>query len=371
MDEKVSTVPIESMSPSKHSNGSPAAGGSESPPVGRAPRGSWRELYPVDEPVRRLRHPWRWAISIVLLAFIADFVLSLLENENIDHEIVRTYLFDDHVLQGVLLTVLITVISMVIASALAVVLAVMRLSSNPVMRAVSWLFIYFFRGTPLMVQVIFWGYLGLLFTSLSVGVPFTELTVTIGLTNTLVPAFVAGLLAISLNEAAYSAEIVRAGILSVEEGQAEAAFTLGMSRGYTLRRVILPQAMRFIIPPMGNELISTLKNTALLSLIAVLELFTVATNISSRLLAQVELLIVASFWYLVLTSALSIPQYYLERHFSRGAGRELPPTPWQRFSAWVAGIRGRLGRVIPAEPVLRTETIDTVALDEAIGKDEK
>lgn len=317
-------------------------------------------MYRNDESVRRLRHPWRWAVSIILLAFVADFALSLWENENINHDIVGTYLFEENILKGVGLTVLITVLSMIIASVLAVLLAVMRLSSNPVMRSVSWLFIFFFRGTPLMVQVIFWGYLGLLFTSLSVGVPFTELYVTLGLTNTLVPAFVAGLLAISLNEAAYSAEIVRAGLLSVEEGQGEAAYTLGMSRGYTLRRIILPQAMRFIIPPMGNELISTLKNTALLSLIAVLELFTVATNISSRVLAQVELLIVASFWYLVLTTALSIPQYYLERHFSRGAGRELPPTPWQRLKGFIANLRGRFGTVTKAEPALQTKMISTV-----------
>ncbi|MUL81360.1 MULTISPECIES: amino acid ABC transporter permease [unclassified Mycolicibacterium] len=294
-----------------------------------------------DEAVVPLRHPSRWIVSAVLFVVVAVFAVSLWQNENINHVVVSRYLFDPLILKGVVLTVVITILSMLIASILAVLLAVMRLSVNPVLRSASWLFIYFFRGTPLMVQVIFWGYLGLLYSQISLGIPFTDIGWVIGNTNALIPAFVAGLLAISLNEAAYSAEIVRAGLLSVDSGQSEAAFTLGMSRAYTLRRVVLPQAMRFIIPPMGNELISTLKNTSLLSLIAVLELFTVATNISSRVLAQVELLIVASFWYLVLTSALSIPQYYLERHYSKGAGRDLPPTPLQRLRRWSAAIPGR------------------------------
>lgn len=155
-------------------------------------------------------------------------------------------------------------------------------------------------------------------------------------TNSLITAFVAGFLALTLNEAAYSSEIVRAGMLSVDEGQREAAYSLGMSPLYTFRRILLPQAMRVIIPPMGNELISMLKNTSLLSVIAVLELYTQASLISSQNLKQVELLAVVSIWYLFMTSVLSVPQYYLERRFGRGASRTLPPTPLQRMRAMLA-----------------------------------
>jgi len=186
------------------------------------------------------------------------------------------------------------------------------------------------RGTPLLVQIVLWGYLGLLYESLTVGIPFTDIAFWRADTNVLISAFTAGLLALTLNQAAYSSEIVRAGMLSVDEGQREAAASLGMSPLYTFRRVLLPQAMRVIIPPTGNETISMLKNTSLLSVIAVLELYTVATMISSQNLKQVELLIVASLWYLILTSVLSIPQYYLERRFGRGSSRSLPPTPLQR-----------------------------------------
>jgi polar amino acid transport system permease protein len=182
------------------------------------------------------------------------------------------------------------------------------------------------------VQIVFWGYLGLLYRQIIVGVPFTSTTLFAVDTNTLVPALIAGLIALTLNQAAYSAEIVRAGMLSVDPGQREAAYSLGMTPQFTLRKVELPQAMRFIIPPMGNETISMLKDTALLSLIAVLELYTVAERISAQNLRQVELLVVVSCWYLALTSILSVPQYYLERHYGRGA-RSRGPTPVGRLLA--------------------------------------
>jgi polar amino acid transport system permease protein len=171
-----------------------------------------------------------------------------------------------------------------------------------------------------------------LYKQISLGVPFTDFTVFAADTNTLIPAFVAGVIALTTNQAAYSAEIVRAGMLSVDPGQKEAAYSLGMTPLFTLLKVELPQAMRVIIPPMGNETISMLKDTALLSLIAVLELYTVAERISAQNLRQVELLVVVSCWYLALTSVLSIPQYYLERHFGRGT-RVLGPTPIGRLVA--------------------------------------
>ncbi|MDH6236098.1 amino acid ABC transporter permease [Cryobacterium sp. CG_9.6] len=277
-----------------------------------------------------LRHPWRWAAAVVLGGAFVALATSLWENENIAHSTISEYLFNERILDGVVLTLILTVVSMIVSTILAVILAVMRLSTNPVMNALAWLYVWIFRGTPLLIQIVFWGYLGLLYSQITLGVPFTDFNVFSIDTNTLIPAFTAGLLALTLNQAAYSAEIVRAGMLSVDEGQHEAAYSVGMSPALTLFKVILPQAMRVIIPPMGNETISMLKNTSLLSVIAVLELYTVATQISSQNLRQVELLVVVSCWYLFLTTVLSIPQYYLERHYGRGNARKQPRTPLDR-----------------------------------------
>lgn len=278
-----------------------------------------------------LRRPGRWVSAVVVLILAAAMIQSLVVNENIHYEVVGQYLFDYRILNGVWLTIALTVVSMLVSTLLAIVIASMRLSSNPVLSSVSWLYVWLFRGTPLLVQVVLWGYLGLLYSQIIVGIPFTNIQFFAVDTNTLIPALVAGFLALTLNQGAYSAEIVRAGMLSVDEGQREAAASLGMSPLYTFRRVLLPQAMRVIIPPMGNETISMLKNTSLLSVIAVLELYTQATLISSQNLYQVELLIVISVWYLTLTSVLSVPQYYLERRFGRGSTRNLPPTPFQKI----------------------------------------
>lgn len=283
-----------------------------------------------------LRHPGRWVAAAAAGALFIATLVSLWTNENIIHEIVSEYLFDSRILTGVWLTLLITAISMTIGTIIAVIIAVMRMSSNPVLRVLAFAYTWFFRGTPLLVQIVFWGYLGLLYAQISVGVPFTEIQFFSIDTNVLIPAFVGGVLALSLNEGAYAAEIVRAGMLSIDNGQREAAYSLGMTPSYTLRRIVLPQAMRVIIPPMGNETISMLKNTSLLAVIAVPELYTAATQISSNNLAQVELLIVASAWYLLMTSVLSVPQYYLERRYGRGADRELPPTPFQQLKAFIA-----------------------------------
>ena len=277
-----------------------------------------------------LRRPWRWISAGAVLLLVAAFASSVLTNPNIDFAAIGEFLFDPRILEGVWLTLLITAISMIVSTVLAIVVAAMRLSSNPVLSTVAWFYVWAFRGTPLLVQIVLWGYLGLLYAKLTVGIPFTDVVFWQVNTNELISAFVAGLLALTLNQAAYSSEIVRAGMLSVDEGQREASYSLGMSPLYTFRRVLLPQAMRVIIPPMGNETISMLKNTSLLSVIAVLEIYTQATVISSQNLKQVELLIVASLWYLFMTSVLSIPQYYLERRYGRGTSRALPPTPLQR-----------------------------------------
>ncbi|MFI5689095.1 amino acid ABC transporter permease [Streptomyces sp. NPDC051636] len=291
------------------------------------------------------RHPGRWAAAAALVVLCVGWVLSLWSNQNIDHPTIADFLFDGRIIQGVMLTVTLTACAMLLATALAVMLAVMRLSANPVLRVVSWAFTWFFRGTPLLVQIVFWGYLGLLYEKISLGIPFTSLHFFSANTNEIVTPFVAGLLALGMNEAAYASEIVRAGLLSVDHGQVEAAHSLGMSPTRTLRRIVVPQAMRVIIPPMGNETISMLKNTALLQLIAVPELYTRSSWISAQNLSQVELLIVASTWYLFLTSVLSVPQYYLERRYGRGANRALPMTPWQQLRQMAGQFRTRVAHV--------------------------
>ena len=289
-----------------------------------------------------LRHPGRWVASVVVLALAVSVLGSLWRNPNIDHAAVAQYFADERVLKGVLLTIILTALSMSSATVLAVLLAVMRLSANPILRTIALLYIWFFRGTPLLVQVVFWGYLGLLYARLGIGIPFTSVTFVSAETNTIVTPFIAGVLALALNEAAYASEIVRAGLLSVDPGHVEAAHSLGMAPGYTLRRIVLPQAMRVIIPPMGNQTISMLKNTALLELIAVHELYTQTSLISSQNLRQVELLIVASIWYLIMTTVLSFPQYYLERHFGRGSGRPRRATPMQQIKTTLHRALARL-----------------------------
>lgn len=273
-----------------------------------------------------LRHPGRWVMAGVLALALAGVGTSLWQNPNIAHSVISEYMFNDRIVHGAVLTVGLTIITMLLSTILGIALALMRLSANPVLSGVAWLYVWIFRGTPLLVQIVFWGYLGLLYKQLSLGIPFTDFTVFTIDTNALIPAFVAGVIALTTNQAAYTAEIVRAGMLSVDQGQKEACHSLGMTPLFTLFKVELPQAMRVIIPPMGNETISMLKDTALLSLIAVAELYTVAARISSQNLHQVELLIVVSVWYLALTSVLSVPQYYLERHYGRGS-RTLGPTP--------------------------------------------
>lgn len=299
----------------------------------------------------RLRRPWRWISAAIGLIFVAALVQSLAKNENLKYPIIAEFLFDWRIVNGVWLTITLTIVSMIVSTLIAIVVASMRLSSNPVLTSISWVYIWLFRGTPLLVQVVLWGYLGLLYRNIIIGIPFTGITFITLDTNTLIPALVAGFIALTLNQGAYSAEIVRAGMLSVDEGQREAAHSLGISALATFRRILLPQAMRVIIPPMGNETISMLKNTSLLSVIAVLELYTQATIISSRNLYQVELLIVISIWYLTLTSILSIPQYHLERRYGRGFSRDLSLTPIQRTKMAVK----QFHKPVPKQTMMRSE----------------
>ncbi|HYM51318.1 MAG TPA: amino acid ABC transporter permease [Candidatus Limnocylindrales bacterium] len=277
-----------------------------------------------------VRHPWRWVSAAAVLALAGGAVYTIVTAPDLRWDQVGKYLFQQLILRGVLVTLELTVLAMVIGIALGVVLAVMRLSPNPVVSWVSWMYIWFFRGTPVLVQIFFWYNLNIVLKHIGVGIPFTSLH-WLASTNSLINPFVAATLGLGLNEAAYMAEIVRAGIISVEHGQTEAAQALGMTRLLVMRRIVLPQAMRVIIPPTGNETISMLKTTSLAFIAAVPELFTRSEQISNFNYYVVELAIVISIWYLFMTSILTVGQYYVERHFGRGAQRQLPPTPLQRL----------------------------------------
>jgi len=273
--------------------------------------------------------------GLVVLYLAVAVVGSVVQNERFQWSVIGDYFASPQILDGLVVTLELTVTSMAIGIVLGVLLAVMRLSLNPLVSSASWLYIWFFRGTPVLVQILFWFNVAALYPSFSIGIPFGPQFAEVDLT-TLITPFVAGMLALGLNEGAYMAEIVRAGIISVDEGQTEAAQSLGMGRLLTMRRIVLPQAMRVIIPPTGNETISMLKTTSLVSAIAVTDLLYTTQIIYARTYQTIPLLIVASIWYLIVTTVLSIGQYYLERHFGRGVSRQRRETLLQR---WLRNVR--------------------------------
>ncbi len=277
-----------------------------------------------------VRHPGRWVAAAFVLLLAVTVLNSIATNPRFEWGLVQQYFFSSQVLHGLRVTLELTVIAMAIGIVLGVVLAVMRLSLNPLVSTASWFYIWLFRGTPVLVQLLFWQFISALYPTISLGIPFGPELVH-GDANTLITPFAAAILGLGLNEGAYMAEIVRAGIISVDEGQTDAAQALGMSRLQTMRRIVLPQAMRVIIPPTGNETISMLKTSSLVSVIAYAELLYSVQLIYSVNFKQIPLLLVASIWYLIFTSLLSIGQYYIERHFGRGASRNAPLTPLQRL----------------------------------------
>ena len=271
-----------------------------------------------------LRHPWRWVAAVVIVILVVLFLYGAATNKAFGWDTYAKYLFDKRVTQGAWNTLQLTVYSMVLAIVLGVVLAVMRLSPNPVFRSVSWAYLWIFRGTPVYVQLVFWGLMPTIYKSVQIGVPFGPSFFHLNLQSLSIP-FLLAIVGLALNEAAYMAEIIRAGISSVPEGQSEASTALGMSWGMTMRRTVLPQAMRVIIPPTGNEVISMLKTTSLVTAVPyTLDLYGITSReIASRIFEPVPLLLVAASWYLAVTSVLMVGQFYLERYFSRGATRKL------------------------------------------------
>jgi polar amino acid transport system permease protein len=285
---------------------------------------------PLSVPPDRLvavpvRHWGRWVGAAVVLVLLGLLVRAF-AGADVVWGTTRHFFTEEAVVEGAGRTLLISVLAQAMGVVLGVVVAVMRQSGNPVTSTTGWLFVWFFRGTPVLLQLLLWYNLGLVFPTI-----LGHRTVDV------MTPFLAALLGLGINEGAYMAEIVRAGIGSVDEGQTEAAQALGMTRGLTMRRIVLPQAMRVIIPPTGNEFISMLKTSSLASVIQYRELTRISDTISSRNLQVMELLFTVTIWYLILTTAFSIGQYYLERRFARGSSRELPPTPWQRVRANLTG----------------------------------
>ena len=278
-----------------------------------------------------VRHYGRWVAAAIVVVLAADLVWSAANNPRFKWDVVGDFLFSGRILHGLAFTLILTVVSMVIGIVLGVVVAIMRLSPNPLVTGASWFYVWLFRGTPVLVQLLFWQFIAALYPRISFGVPFGGPDLFGGSANALVTPFVAAILGLGLNEGAYMSEIVRAGILSVDEGQTEAAHALGLTRLQTLRRIVLPQAMRVIIPPTGNETISMLKTSSLVSVISYTELLYAVEKIYSQSFQPIPLLLVTVIWYLLFTTVLSIGQYYIERHYGRGTSRQPPPTPLQRL----------------------------------------
>ncbi|POX62563.1 amino acid ABC transporter permease [Streptomyces sp. Ru62] len=263
---------------------------------------------PADAPrIVPQRRYGQWAAAVVVLALLGFAVNSVLRNKAFQWDVVGDYFTSDSVLRGLWLTLWLTAVVMVLGFALGTLLAAFRLSANPVLRAVSWGYVWLFRSIPILVQLLLWFNIGALYPRVF-GVRTVDL---------LSPVAVA-VIGLTLHEAAYAAEVVRGGILSVDRGQIEAAQALGLSRWRRWRRIVLPQAMRAIVPPAGNMLIGTLKGTSIVSVIAVNDLLFSAQLIYHRTYQVIPLLMVATLWYAVVTTLLGIAQTFVEKHYARG-----------------------------------------------------
>lgn len=313
-----------------------------------------------------LRHYGRWAgvaVTVVIVAMIVHTLFSKIPNPtgqmvcHVSHakkicqpalvwryswNTVGHYLFDPQIVRGVWLTLQITFWAMVIGISLGLLVAIMRLSRSRLLSGIAWTYTWFFRGTPVLIQILFWFAISIPYPQLTLGLPFFPVTFAHINSVALLGAMNAAIIGLGLNEAAYFSEIARAGLISVDEGQVEAATSIGMTPAQTMRLVILPQAMRVIIPPTGNEVISMLKTSSLASVIGVLELTGASQAIAAATFDTVPLLIVASLWYLSATTLMSIGQFYVERRFARGSLRNQPVTPIQRIRHDLKGFTMRI-----------------------------
>lgn len=289
--------------------------------------------------VPRRRVGRRLSAAAALLVF-AMVVASVVRNDAFQWGLVGRYFTTSAVLDGLLLTLWLTGVVMVLGFLLGTVLAVMRLSANPVLRTLSWGYVWIFRSTPLLVQLLFWFNIGALYPTLGLGIPYGPQLFSVSTVNLLGPTLTA-VIGLTLHETAYAAEVVHGGILSVDPGQTEAAQALGLSRRRTLYRIVVPQAMRSIVPTAGNMLIGTLKGTSIVSVLAVHDLLYSVQLVYNQTYQVIPLLMVATLWYVAVTTVLSAGQYYVERHYARGTSRGLPPTPLRLLRDRLTGIPGR------------------------------
>lgn len=286
-----------------------------------------------------LRHPGRWIATVVVLVVFAQVVHGLVTNPYYQWDRFAYYFLRPVVLDGLVITLQVTAASAVLALLGGIVLALARQSRSPVLQVLSWAYVWLFRSVPLIVLLLFLYNFSALYRVLGLGIPFGPTFVSFGVT-TLGTDMVIAVVGLSLNAAAFAAEVVRAGLLSVDAGQREAAAALGLPRGYQFRRIVLPQALRTIVPSYVNVLIDLVKGSSLVFYVSLLDLFGSVQSLGSTYPGDiVPLLIVATVWYVVVTSVISVIQYYVERRYARGAERELPPTPLQRVRAAVGWSR--------------------------------
>ncbi|RDI43871.1 amino acid ABC transporter permease [Nocardia mexicana] len=290
-------------------------------------------------PVARTWHPWRWLAAAIALVLVAQFAHGLITNPGWDWPTFARYFTARSVLEALKVTVELTFWGTLVGFLLGIWLAVARLSKIPVLQVIAWVYVWAFRSIPLIVQLLFWFNIAYLYQRLSIGIPFGPAFLTFDV-NGVISGFTAAVIGLALHQAAYSAEIIRAGIISVDPGQLEAAKSLGLPWRRQFFTIIAPQAMRGILPNAANEVNSLFKGTSIVSVMAIAELFYQVQVIFGRNGRVVPLLMVATVWYIVLTTVLTVVQYYIERHFAKGSQRELPPTPWQRVRGKIAEITG-------------------------------
>ncbi|WP_405577645.1 amino acid ABC transporter permease [Streptomyces sp. NBC_01190] len=296
------------------------------------------------QPVLPLRHPGRWLATAVVLVLLAQVVHGLTTNRFYQWDRFGYWFLRPVVVDGLGITLQVTAYSAVLGLLGGIVLALCRLSRNPVLRAVSWVYIWLFRSVPLIVLLLFLYNFSALYHTLSVGVPFGPAFARFD-ESRLATDMVVAVVGLSLNEAAYAAEVVRAGILSVDQGQHEAAAALGLPKRYQFSRIVFPQALRAIIPSYVNQLIGLVKGSSLVFYVSLLDLFGTVQSMGSTFPGDiVPLLLVATAWYVILTSVVSVIQFYVERHYSRGALRTVPPTPFQKLRAALRDLRARVRR---------------------------
>lgn len=299
----------------------------------------------------RRRSKFQAVASVVIVLYLAALIVSLAGNRNLNWDVVAQYIFSAHILQGLWTTLWLSGVTFSLAFVIGLLIALMRMSQSPLLRSLAWAYVWIFRSTPLLVQLLFWFNIAALYPTISLGLPFADrisglassMHIELGplawtfSSRQLVSIIMAAILALTLDCAAYASEVIRGGLLSVDHGQREAAYSLGVGRGTLMLRIVLPQAMRSIIPNAMNLLVNVIKGTTLVSVIAVQDLLYTAEIVYSRTFQVIPLLLVATIWYVVVCTLLSIGAYYVERRFARGAAGSPSRTLGQHLRSMLRG----------------------------------